>query len=717
MSEFPRRVAPAVLLAAGLRPPRAGGRPPAGGRPEAHLPRRGRDRDGGRGGDGPRGRAGARPPARGLHGDGGRRPPGDRRRSRPCTGRRSPAAAPAAAPPRPSPSRARSSNRRPPAARASHFVDRLRRAAPGAGGGRARPHGGGATSSRTASPTATAWPSSGRRRARAGRRASRRDARRSGRPSTASSRASSNETVRDRMTDYEAMRIDRDRDPIVTDVVMRRFLDTGEILQDTASPRQPGALRGRPGGGLARRRAVPRRRRLRPRRRPQRAGPRRRRGARSRRSPPSAGRKSLVFASGGHRSRTRGSAIYRQVVSEARRVNAAVYFLDARGLSAAQAGMRRRDRDAHRVPRPRLVVHGGARAGRGQRGPRRRHRRLQPQRPERPRGGPRAHRPRVAQLLPARLRAVEPEGRRPLPHDRGQGRRARACALRARRGYYAPGGDEKRPAPAEGRDAAIQRALDAPFDLAGRAAPRDRRRPRAGRGRQGHGAGDGGGGHPRLRLRGEGRHGAGHARVPPPRGPRGHGRVHPLRPAVRDEPPPGDAGPLRARRLPDHARGAARRPGATRRGSWPATATAAAVGSLLHEFEVPDARGPARLEPRADATGPRGRRPGRPRAPEPTARRQFAASGILHCRFEVYGAATDAATGRPKVTAGFSIRRSDGKFLAADARDPAPGRPGRHARAQPRRPARRRASRPLRGDRRRHRPRRPARPPRRASRS
>ena len=46
-------------------------------------------------------------------------------------------------------------------------------------------------------------------------------------------------TVRDRMTDYEAMRIDRDRDPIVTDVVMRRYLDTGEILQDTASPGNP----------------------------------------------------------------------------------------------------------------------------------------------------------------------------------------------------------------------------------------------------------------------------------------------------------------------------------------------------------------------------------------------------------------------------------------------------------------------------------------------
>ncbi len=51
--------------------------------------------------------------------------------------------------------------------------------------------------------------------------------------------------------------------------------------------------------------------------------------------------------------------------------------------------------------------------------------------------------------------------------------------------------------------------------------------------------------------------------------------------------------------------------------------------------------------------------------PEPTARRQFAPAGLLHCRFEVYGAAMDPRTGQPNVTAGFAIRRSDGRFLAA----------------------------------------------------
>jgi hypothetical protein len=86
------------------------------------------------------------------------------------------------------------------------------------------------------------------------------------------------------------------------------------------------------------------------------------------------------------------------------------------------------------------------------------------------------------------------------------------------------------------------------------------------------------------------------------------------------------------------------------------------VGSLLHEFEVPDLAG-LRVSSVALAAGPR--EEAASRAPEPTARRQFAPAGILHCRFEVYGAVSDAATGRPNVTAGFSIRRSDGRFLAA----------------------------------------------------
>jgi hypothetical protein len=52
------------------------------------------------------------------------------------------------------------------------------------------------------------------------------------------------------------------------------------------------------------------------------------------------------------------------------------------------------------------------------------------------------------------------------------------------------------------------------------------------------------------------------------------------------------------------------------------------------------------------------------------ARRVFAPAGLLHCRFEIYGAAKDPGTGSPRVTAGLSIRRSDGKFLAAAPETP-----------------------------------------------
>src|SRR5262249_61018791 len=70
-----------------------------------------------------------------------------------------------------------------------------------------------------------------------------------------------------------------------------------------------------------------------------------------------------------------------------------------------------------------------------------------------------------------------------------------------------------------------------------------------------------------------------------------------------------------------------------------------------------------------------------PGLPEPPAGRAFAPRGALHCRFEVYGAAHDPKTGKPNVPAGFSIRRSDGRFLAAAAESPlAPGADGSLAR-------------------------------------
>jgi len=46
------------------------------------------------------------------------------------------------------------------------------------------------------------------------------------------------ESVKDAMTPWEAMRIDQERDPIVTDQVMRRFITTGEIRRDSQLPNQ-----------------------------------------------------------------------------------------------------------------------------------------------------------------------------------------------------------------------------------------------------------------------------------------------------------------------------------------------------------------------------------------------------------------------------------------------------------------------------------------------
>jgi VWFA-related protein len=96
------------------------------------------------------------------------------------------------------------------------------------------------------------------------------------------------------------------------------------------------------------------------------------------------------------------------------------------------------------------------------------------------------------------------------------------------------------------------------------------------------------------------------------------------------------------------------------------------IGSLTHDFEVPEGAG---LRISTPILGDHLREDG-PEAPvlEPTARREFAPAGVLHCHFEVYGAAPDKGTGKPSVTAGFSIRRSDGRFLAAGAETPL--RPG-----------------------------------------
>jgi hypothetical protein len=87
------------------------------------------------------------------------------------------------------------------------------------------------------------------------------------------------------------------------------------------------------------------------------------------------------------------------------------------------------------------------------------------------------------------------------------------------------------------------------------------------------------------------------------------------------------------------------------------------VGTVTHDFDVPAPAGLRISTPilsdhlREEAAGGR--------VPEPTARRTFPPAGLLHCRFEVYGAENDAQTGRPNVTAGLSVRRIDGRVLVA----------------------------------------------------
>ncbi len=223
--------------------------------------------------------------------------------------------------------------------------------------------------------------------------------------------------VRDAMTEYEAMRIDQERDPIVTDQVTRRFLSTGAIRRRRADPEG---------------RSRPIRRTSRP------------RGSRCRRSPPrctrarrqrseqslgliersiealadARGRKSLVLVSAG----LVQDARLRRVPPGRDRLAARQHgrLLPRRprpgGRPLRHAG-RRRDAPGRRRPQHRRGAERDERGERGQRGARARHGRARPQEPQRPRGGARADRARGAQLLPRRLRAAEPR-----PRTGGSGR-------------------------------------------------------------------------------------------------------------------------------------------------------------------------------------------------------------------------------------------------------------------------------------------------------
>ena len=476
------------------------------------------------------------------------------------------------------------------------------------------------------------------------------------------------QTIRDRMSDYEAMRIDRDRDPLVTDVVMRRYLDTGEIMRDTASPGNPTApdseqydvwreeVRSRASQVYARASA----------RNEQALGvvERSLEALAAER-----GRKSLVFVSGGLVQDPR-LTIYRQVVTESRRVNAAVYFLDARGLLGAQAGMdaeigtRTEFRDLgswFTEARERAEGSRGLAADTG--------------------GFSLAD----SNDLGGALNRIGRDSRSYYllgyaPTNRKADGRFRAIEvkvaregvrLRARRGYYAPGGSGERKAE-EGRDAALQRALDAPFDLTG--VPLRAIADVLGPAEDGKAT-------VRITVEADVRHLAFSEK-----GGTARDTLELLLLVARE-----DTGEFtrfdqqfemnlrpetRARYerdwFPIH-RDVPLAPGRHQARIVVRDRNGGAVGSLLHAFDVPDLAG-LRVSTIALAVGPREATPGTP--PEPTARRSFSPSGVLHCRFEVYGAGSDPGTGQPNVSAGFSIRRSDGKFLAVIPETPLKAAPG-----------------------------------------
>jgi VWFA-related protein len=102
--------------------------------------------------------------------------------------------------------------------------------------------------------------------------------------------------------------------------------------------------------------------------------------------------------------------------------------------------------------------------------------------------------------------------------------------------------------------------------------------------------------------------------------------------------------------------------------------TSGKVGTVIHDFEVPDLK-PFRVSTpvlsdvrEVTQAGTPGDRLGI------LARRDFAQGASLFCQFEVYRAVKDETSGLPKVSMGYEVRRSDGTVLTRDA--PSLIRPG-----------------------------------------
>ena len=88
-----------------------------------------------------------------------------------------------------------------------------------------------------------------------------------------------------------------------------------------------------------------------------------------------------------------------------------------------------------------------------------------------------------------------------------------------------------------------------------------------------------------------------------------------------------------------------------------------AIGSVSHDFDVPALEGWRTSSPvLSDALEPR--KEGEPLRPVIPARRSFAPGATLYFQFEVYGSAPDPASGLPRVSSGFTVRASDGTVIS-----------------------------------------------------
>jgi VWFA-related protein len=100
------------------------------------------------------------------------------------------------------------------------------------------------------------------------------------------------------------------------------------------------------------------------------------------------------------------------------------------------------------------------------------------------------------------------------------------------------------------------------------------------------------------------------------------------------------------------------------------------VGSVTHAFEVPALAG-FRVSSPILSDAVQAESAAQTAKPLLLARRTFDAGATLFCQFAVFGAARDAATGRPRVTSGWRLLRADGSLVREQpARELAPDAAG-----------------------------------------